>query len=210
MAYAQSNSVAGGGYGRSFTLAAGFAFGPVFLQEAALRRQSLSRSGMGLTIGFIVLRLGNLYGDSARWSVQPSDLYTLLSFLKCTKYPPSLHYLLMTLGPGLVVLAILDRPVPRWLQPVNVFGQVPLFFYVLHLPLIHGLAALADYGRYGHAEWQFGWPFATQHLQHPPDHGFRPTHRLPCHGLRSGFSLPAFRWFAGLKRTSRQPWVRLL
>ncbi|HUL10825.1 MAG TPA: heparan-alpha-glucosaminide N-acetyltransferase domain-containing protein [Methylococcaceae bacterium] len=191
-------------------MAAGFAFGPVFLRETALRRQSLLHWGMALTAGYVLLRLGNLYGDSARWSIQQSDLYTLLSFLKCTKYPPSLHYLLMTLGPGLILLAVLDRPVPRWLQPVNVFGQVPLFFYVLHLPLIHGLAALVDYGRYGHAPWQFGWPFAAADLPHPPDHGFG----LLIVYLATAFVVvclfPLCRWFAGLKRTSRRLWVRLL
>ena len=191
-------------------MAAGFAFGPVFLRETALRRQSLLRWGMALTVGFVLLRLGNLYGDAARWSAQASDLYTLMSFLKCTKYPPSLHYLLMTLGPGLILLALVDRPVPRWLQPVNVFGQVPLFYYILHLPLIHGLAVLADYGRYGHAEWQFGWPLAASGIPHPADHGF---------GLLIVYLVTAFvvvslypicRWFAGLKRTSRRTWVRLL
>jgi uncharacterized membrane protein len=191
-------------------MAAGFAFGPVFLQDPAPRRQLLLRWGMALTVAFVVLRLGNLYGDAARWSMQQSDLYTLLSFLKCTKYPPSLHYLLMTLGPGLLLLAIVDRPVPRWLQPVNVFGQVPLFFYVLHLPLIHGLATLADFGRYGHAEWQFGWPFAAPDLPHPPDHGFG----LLIVYLAMAFVMvtlyPLCRWFAGMKRTSRRLWVRLM
>jgi uncharacterized membrane protein len=191
-------------------MAAGFACGPLFLQEPVRRRQTLLHAGMALTTGFVLLRLGNLYGDAAHWSAQPSDLYTLLSFLKCTKYPPSLHYLLMTLGPGLMLLAALDRPVPQWLRPLNVFGQVPLFFYLLHLPLIHALAALMDYGRYGHAEWQFGWPFAEPGLAHPSDQGFG----LPIVYLAAAFVafclyLPC-RWFAGLKRTSRNPWVRLL
>lgn len=191
-------------------MAAGYAFGPVFLQDTARRRQTLLRWGLGLTVAFVLLRLGNLYGDAARWTAQPSDLFTLLSFVSCSKYPPSLHYLLMTLGPGLVLLAILDRPASRWLQPVNVFGQVPLFYYVLHLPLIHGLAALADYGRYGHAEWQFGWPIAAFDVPHPPDHGFG----LPVVYLVTAFVVvclyPLCRWFAGLKRTSRSVWVRLL
>lgn len=191
-------------------MAAGYAFGPVFLQETALRRQSLLRWGMALTAGFVLLRAGNLYGDPSHWAAQPSDLYTLLSFLDCTKYPPSLHYLLMTLGPGLVLLAILDGPVPRWLQPVNVYGQVPLFFYVLHLPMIHGLAALVDYGRYRHAEWQFGWPISAPNLPHPPDHGFG----LLIVYLATAFVVvslyPLCRWFAGLKRTSQRVWVRLL
>lgn len=191
-------------------MAAGYACGPAFLQAPARRRQILLHWGMALTTGFVLLRLGNLYGDAVRWSAQPSDLHTLLSFLKCTKYPPSLHYLLMTLGPGLILLAALERPAPLWLKPLNVFGQVPLFFYLLHLPLIHALAALADYGRYGRAEWQFGWPFSDPGVAHPADHGFG----LPMVYLVAAFVafclyLPC-RWFAGMKRTSRSPWVRLL
>lgn len=191
-------------------MAAGYACGPLFLRETARRRQTLLRWGMALAVAFVLLRLGNLYGDAVRWTVQSSDLDTLFSFINCSKYPPSLHYLLMTLGPGLILLALLDRPTPRWLQPVNVFGQVPLFYYLLHLPLIHGLAALADHGRYGHAEWQFGWPFADPALTAPPDHGFG----LAIVYLATAFVVlclyPLCRWFAGLKRTSRSLWVRLL
>lgn len=191
-------------------MAAGYAFGPVFLAEAALRRRALLRWGMLLTCAFVLLRLGNLYGDAATWSAQSSDLFTLFSFIHCTKYPPSLHYLLMTLGPGLLLLALMDRPLPAWLRWVNVFGQVPLFFYLLHLPLIHGLAVLTDYGRYGAVDWQFGWPFAPEELAKPEDHGFG----LLIVYLMTAFVVlllyPLCRWFAGLKRTSRNLWVRLL
>src|SRR6185503_5872406 len=91
----------------------------------------------------------------------------------CHKYPPSLLYVLMTLGPALMLLAWLDRGTPRLLQPVLVFGRVPLFFYLLHLPLIHGLATLVTYMRYGRADWMFGSPFgARDESVIPPDTGF--------------------------------------
>jgi len=191
-------------------MAAGFAVGPIWLSGSVRRRMALLRWGMALTIGFVLLRLGNLYGDAALWSGQTSDLYTVMSFLKCTKYPPSLHYLLMTLGPGLIILALLERPLPTWCYPLNVFGQVPLFFYLLHLPLIHALAALADWGRYGHAEWQFGWPLVTPGLAQPSGQGYG----LLIVYLVAGFVAFSLywpcHWFAGMKRTSRKFWVRLL
>jgi len=191
-------------------LLAGYGSGPLFLRDAPGRRQLLTRWGWLLTLAFIWLRAGNLYGEPAVWSTQGDDLATLLSFLKCTKYPPSLHYLLMTLGPGLLLLAALDRPAPRWLQPINVFGQVPLFFYLMHLPLIHGLAALVDHGRYGHAEWQFGWPWTPLKVPPPPDHGFG----LMIVYLATAaivFTLyPLCRWFAGVKRLYPRAWIRLL
>lgn len=191
-------------------MAAGFGFGPVLLRDTPRRRQTLMRWGLAMTLAFVVLRAGNLHGDPARWSAQASDVLTLLSFLKCTKYPPSLHYLLMTLGPGLLLLALLDRPVPRWLLPINVFGQVPLFYYLLHLPLIHGFAALVDYGRYGHAGWQFGWPWVPASIPQPPGHGFGLLIVYLATAWVVACLYPLCRWFAGVKRTRRHAWARLL
>src|SRR4051812_3532518 len=78
-----------------------------------------------------------------RWSVQDSSIYTLMSFLNCTKQPPSLCFLLMTVGPALLFLAWFDRGVGPWARPLIAFGRVPLFYYLLPLPMIHGLCVLA-------------------------------------------------------------------
>ncbi len=189
---------------------AGFGCGPLFLRDAPERRQWLIRWGWGLILGFIWLRVSNLYGDATAWTAQDGDLATLMSFLHCTKYPPSLLYLLMTLGPGLLLLAALDRPLPSWLLPVNVFGQVPLFFYLLHLPLIHGLAALIDLGRYGQAAWQFGWPFVAQRIPQPPDHGFGLLIvYLATAVIVFSLYVPC-RWYAGIRRAHAGTWIRLL
>ena len=153
-------------------MALGFGIAPWFNQPARERNKALFTAGFMLTLGFVLLRVGNLYGDSRAWSLGTDDIHTLMSFVHCTKYPPSLHYLLMTLGPGLMLLSRLDGIHAHWFKALRVFGQVPLFFYVLHLPLIHGLAALADYGRYGHAGWQFGWPWVRQAIEAPKDRGF--------------------------------------
>jgi uncharacterized membrane protein len=189
---------------------AGFGCGPLFLCDSPARRQWLTRWGWGLTLAFVWLRASNLYGDAAAWTAQDGDLATLMSFLRCTKYPPSLLYLMMTLGPGLLLLTALDRPVPDWLRPVNVFGQVPLFFYLLHLPLIHGLAALIDLGRYGQAAWQFGWPFVAERLPKPPGHGFGLLIVYLATAVIVLSLYPLCRWYAGIRRTHPAAWIRLL
>src|SRR6185295_19894390 len=115
-------------------MAAGYGLGALLVKEAAERRRGLLVLGATATTLFVVLRLINVYGDPDPWSSQKSTAFTLFSFLNCHKYPPSLLYLLMTLGPALLVLAWMDKGTPRWIQPIVVFGRVPLFYYLLHLP----------------------------------------------------------------------------
>jgi hypothetical protein len=79
----------------------------------------------------------------SRWSVQGGPAFTIMSFLNTTKYPPSLLYSLMTMGPALVFLALMEKPLGRWAQPLLHFGRVPMFFYILHLFLIHLLVTIA-------------------------------------------------------------------
>ncbi|ADE15982.1 conserved hypothetical protein [Nitrosococcus halophilus Nc 4] len=126
-------------------MAVGYAFGPLLLQERPQRQRQMLVLGALLTGLFIVLRAVNGYGDSHPWSIQQSRLFTLLSFLDTTKYPPSLLYLLMTLGPAIAALALLEKVSGAWTRFFIVFGQVPLFFYLLHLYLIHLLALGVGY-----------------------------------------------------------------
>ena len=97
----------------------------------------LLRLGLGLTANFVLLRAINVYGDPVRWSTQKSAAFTVLSFLNTSKYPPSLLFLLMTLGPAMLFLWAVDGRTPQWLRPALVFGKVPMFYYPLHIPLIH-------------------------------------------------------------------------
>ena len=106
----------------------------------------------------MVIRGVNVYGDPSRWMPQKTALFTVLSFLNATKYPPSLLFLLMTLGPAMILLWAMDRGTPRFLRPVLVIGKVPLFYYLLHFALIHLLAAVTCYVRYGSAHWMFESP----------------------------------------------------
>jgi uncharacterized membrane protein len=180
-------------------MAAGYALGPILLREPASRRRILLSLGLACTLLFVLLRAINLYGDPTPWRQQASVMFTFLSFLGTTKYPPSLLFLLMTLGPAIAALAWLERargPLTRFLIT---FGRVPLFFYVVHIYVVH-LAALTV----------------------GPALLFNPDGSLP-EGL--GLGLPAVygiwalavlalyplcRWFAGFKRRRQGGWLSYL
>src|ERR1019366_3348493 len=127
----------------------------------------------GLTAAFVLLRAVNIYGDPNRWAAQKSALFTALSFLNTTKQPPSLLFLLMTLGPAMLFLWAMDATTPRFLQPALTFGKVPLFYFLLHLPLIHLLAMALCYARYGAVHWMFESPDLGHYpFTPPPGWGF--------------------------------------
>jgi uncharacterized membrane protein len=109
----------------------------------------LFRLGAAVTLGFIVLRASNFYGDPDHWSAQETLLSTLLSFLNCEKYPPSLLYLMMTLGPALMLLASFEHAPGVFAQMLATFGQVPFFYYIVHIYLIHGLAVTTAFAMTG-------------------------------------------------------------
>ncbi len=117
----------------------GFGIGKLFAKgfDAIQRKKILFGAGAALILLFLVLRFINAYGDPSPWSVQRSPLYTVLSFINVTKYPPSLDYIGITIGISLMVLALLDNVSGKSLQFLVVFGRVPFFYYVLHLYLIH-------------------------------------------------------------------------
>jgi uncharacterized membrane protein len=129
-------------------MAAGYALGPVMELDAEARRRQRLRLGAAITAGFVLLRATNLYGDPAPWTMGETWSATALAFLNCEKYPPSLLFLMMTLGPALLLLAAFENVHGRLARWLTTYGRVPFFFYVTHLYLIHGLAvafALAMY-----------------------------------------------------------------
>ncbi len=121
-------------------MAAGYVAGPIMSLEPDARRRLLFRIGAGVTLSFVLLRLTNAYGDPAPWRIEPTPLQTLLSLINCEKYPPSLLFLMMTLGPALVLLAAFEKVRGRIAAWLSTFGEVPFFFYVVHLYVLHGLA----------------------------------------------------------------------
>jgi len=125
-------------------MALGYVFGTFYTKDfdEQKRRGWLLLIGLGAVLLFLALRGFNLYGEPGPWSTQRSFLFTLMSFLNTTKYPPSLHFLLMTIGPALIFLALSERMRHRIKNPIVVFGRVPFFFYILHLYFIHTFAML--------------------------------------------------------------------
>jgi uncharacterized membrane protein len=122
----------------------GYVFGTFYRKDFRIdqRRRWLFAIGLCATLLFIFLRGFNLYGEPSEWLMLNTPVFGLMSFLNTTKYPPSLHFLLMTIGPALILLAAIEPIANRLPRPVIVFGRVPFFFYVLHLYVIHGLAML--------------------------------------------------------------------
>jgi uncharacterized membrane protein len=124
---------------------AGYAIGKWYTRDfdAATRRKQLLMAGIAAVALFIILRFINIYGDPAPWSTQKDIVFTTLSFINCTKYPPSLLYTLMTLGPVLIILSWMEGKELNFLKPALVFGRVPLFYYVLHFYLIHAVSLIS-------------------------------------------------------------------
>ena len=123
-------------------MALGYCFGGLYRKgmDAVARKKQLLIIGSGAILLFLLLRAINLYGDKSPWAIHSSFIMTICSFFNTTKYPPSLMYALMTLGPSIMFLAISEKPL-GWLgKKIMIFGRVPLFFYILHLFLIHLLA----------------------------------------------------------------------
>ena len=187
-------------------MAAGFALGPIFMRAPEQRRRLLFGLGAATTAGFVALRLSNLYGDPAPWIAQETALSTVLSVLNVEKYPPSLLYLMMTLGPGLMLLAAFEHARGRLANWITTFGRVPMLYYVAHIFLIHAAAVVMAWIAYGDASWLFG----SLPGHKPAGYG------LPLAGVYAVWLLvvvslyPLCRWFAGVKRRRSDWWLSYL
>jgi uncharacterized membrane protein len=199
-------------------MAAGYGLGALYLLEPAVRRRQLLGLGLMLTAAFVTLRFNNHYGDppSPRpslpgpWSVQGTWFFTVYSFLNCQKYPMSLLYTLMTLGPAITLLGVFEwvrGPAARFLIT---FGRVPLFFYLLHIPLIHGLAVGLDYLRFGWSPMAADGCWAVASSQPPPDYGVSLPVVYLVWALVVLLLYPLCWWFAGVKQHHRWAWLSYL
>jgi uncharacterized membrane protein len=190
-------------------LAAGYALGSLYRLDESHRRRFLFRLGSAITLGFIVLRAINIYGDPSHWSVQSSPVMTALSFLAVSKYPPSLLFLMMTLGPALLFLAWFDGGGRGKLgQIFIVYGRVPLFFYLLQWIVTHTLALAA--GRI--AGKPTDYLFTNIGLAGPaaPGSGFGLAMVYALWILGVVLLYPLCRWYAGVKTRRRDWWLSYL
>lgn len=187
-------------------MAAGYALGTVFRLEPARRRRILLGLGLTLIALFVGLRASNVYGDPKPWAQQVSPVFTALSFINCEKYPPSLLYLLMTLGPMLVGLALADRSPGRVGRVLVTLGRVPLFFFVLQWYVLHVSAIVIALVMGKPALWLVGnGPFEP-----PPGYGYSLAFVYVMWVVTLAMMYPACAWFAEVKRRRRDAWLSYL
>ena len=185
-------------------MAAGYAFGSVLEQPEPRRRKICIAIGATAIVSFIVLRTFNIYGDPRHWSPQQP-----LFFLNTTKYPASLLFLLMTLGPLILLLPAFDRAGGLF-GALETFGRVPLFYYVLHIPLIHLAAIAISLIRTGAVT---PWLFGNHPLEPPePPDGYRWSLTLLylVTAVCVGVLFVACRWYAERRKVSRSVLARMI
>lgn len=203
-------------------MAAGYAFGTLYQMDALRRRRLLLVMGLAATALFILLRAINYYGDPSHWSQQSTTAFTVLSFLNVTKYPPSLLFLLMTLGPAMLALALFENAtrddLPKqasessfvWrIRNVFVtFGRVPLFFYLLQWFTAHLISVVVHFA----AGKPVGWMFdsATMLTGPPPGMGFNLAVVYGCWLAGVLLLYPLCKWFAGVKARRHDWWLSYL
>lgn len=184
-------------------MALGYVMAAWLTESKALLIKRAAGLGLAMIVCFVGLRLLNLYGDPQPWDTQErGGIFTLLSFLNTQKYPPSLLFLLMTLGPAMLMLSLMQKYTVDKLEPLLLFGRVPFFYYVLHVPLIHGLAVLLF-------SVQIDAPIGWQ-MQGPSGFpaGYEPS-MLRLYGAWILVTLMMYfacRWYANYKQT-HQYWI---
>ena len=190
-------------------MALGYAIGPWFREPAQRRQRILISLGLTMIVGFLVVRLLNGYGDPLPWTVQQrGGVYTGLSFLKVRKYPPSLDYLLMTLGPAFIALAWLEHARGRIVSVMVTYGRVPLLFYVLHIYLAHLIALVVAYTEHGTFSFLITTDGPAAH--HPPWFGLNLGWVYVAWLLIVIALYPACRAFAAIKARRRDWWLSYL
>ena len=197
-------------------MAAGYAFGQIVTLDPARRKRLCLCIGLSALALFLILRGFNLYGDPRPW--HPSVIAAngaptmpgFLSFLNCTKYPASLDFLLMTLGPIITLIPLVETATGPIARALILFGRVPFFFYVLHIPLIHTIALVVSKIREGAVN---PWLFANHPMGNPePPDGY--TWTLPLLYVVWAIAIAilylACRWFAKVKATRKEWWLKYI
>jgi uncharacterized membrane protein len=192
-------------------MAAGYAFGAVMTLEPSRRNRICVALGASAIVLFLVLRALDVYGDPRHWHMtEPTQIPDLFRFINTSKYPASLQFLLMTLGPVILLLPLAERARGKIGEFIATFGRVPMFYYLLHIPAIHFAAVIVSLAREGKVD---PWLFANHPMMNPPPpEGYTWSLAL----LYAVFIvviavlyLPC-RWYARRKATNPAPWMRYI
>ena len=186
-------------------MALGYAIGSFFVGPNPARSRRLLLIGVLMTLSFLLLRLAHLYGDPVGWTPHPNMTTRIIGFLNTTKYPPSLQFLLMTLGPVLMLLGWFERFTDRPAGILVKIGGVSFFYYVVHLCLIHAIAVSIGF-------WQgFSVPDMTVlFLYYPANFGVSLCGVYLVWSATVLTMYPACAWFAGIKARRRDWWLKYL
>lgn len=186
-------------------MGAGYVFGAFFRWEETRRRNAFTWIGVGLIGAFVLLRITNLYGDAQQWDAQTNGLNTFLSFLNTTKYPPSLLFLLMTLGPAILALAFFERWENRVSRFIVVFGRVPMMYYLIHIYFIHALSVIVGVVQ--------GYPLSSLlnlGMMYPEGYGYSLAVTYFVWVVVIVLLYPVCRWYADLKKRRNDFWLSYL
>lgn len=186
----------------------GYGLGFVFRQDAQQRRRSVLQLALSFLVAFVVLRAINGYGDPAPWSVQSSAVMTLLSFINVSKYPPSLMYVLVTLGVSMLLFLAVDKLVGRLRASLLAFGRTSLFTYVLHIYLAHGVALLI--GVLGGLSATYYFDFLPRYAGGAAGQGYDLPIVYATWLAVLLMLYPVSSWFARVKRERRDWWLSYL
>jgi uncharacterized membrane protein len=197
-------------------MALGYGFGAIVAKGRDAQYQWLLRVCIALLCGFILLRWSNLYGDPQPWTHQAGWLRTAFSFFNVQKYPPSLLFLMATLGfSGLVMAGIIAAErrsvLPRVRSVLDIYGRVPFFYFILHIAVVHSLTLLATYLAGGNWRWWITeMPHGSVLIGRPPGYGFNLAVVWCLWIVVVAICYPACKWYSGLKRRSRSPLLSYL
>ena len=192
-------------------MAAGYAFGAVMTMEQKRRDNYCVAIGVSAIVLFFLLRTIDGYGDPRHWhATAQTQAATFLRYINTTKYPASLDFLLMTLGPTILLMPLFDRARGKIGEIVATFGRVPMFYYLLHIPTIHFAAVIVSIIREGKVD---NWLFANHPMMNPPPPD---NYMWPLSLLYAVFIIVVVvlywpcRWYARRKATNPSPWMRYI
>jgi uncharacterized membrane protein len=187
----------------------GYCFGKFYKNNVGKNKGRVITLGLGVVALFIILRSSNLYGDSLHWSSQKNVLFSIMSFLDTQKYPPSLLYSCMTLGPAIIFLGLSSNTRNRVAEIFKVYGRVPFFYYVLHFFIIHGVAVILFLSR-GHS-WKEGMEVPNSPFKFVlPGDGYNLAIVYLIWIMIVIALYPLCKWFGNYKKTHRNKWLSYL